>query len=75
MSDNPRLMKAKLSQSGIHCTLDWVTACLDWLAGEQPGLSSSQVVLKLQEQWLITDITRMCQMMGEGDLLLLVNQL
>lgn len=57
MTDNPRLMKAKLSQSGIHCTLDWVTACLDWLAGEQPGLTSSQVVLKLQEQWLITDIT------------------
>ena len=57
MSDNPRLMKAKLSQTGIHCSLDWVTACLDWLASEQPGLTNSQVVLKLQEQWLITDIT------------------
>jgi len=57
MTDNPRLMKAKLSQSGIHCSLDWVTACLDWLNGEQPGLTSAQVVLKLQEQWLITDIS------------------
>eukprot|EP00092_Neocalanus_flemingeri_P023050 GFUD01024984.1.p1 GENE.GFUD01024984.1~~GFUD01024984.1.p1 ORF type:complete len:575 (-),score=229.89 GFUD01024984.1:71-1795(-) len=57
MSDNPRLMKAKLSQSGIHCSIDWVTACLDWLTGEQPGLTSAQVLLKLQEQWLITDLT------------------
>eukprot|EP00092_Neocalanus_flemingeri_P015996 GFUD01017314.1.p1 GENE.GFUD01017314.1~~GFUD01017314.1.p1 ORF type:complete len:578 (-),score=233.17 GFUD01017314.1:12-1745(-) len=57
MSDNPQLMKAKLSQSGIHCSLDWVTACLDWLTGEQPGLTSAQVLLKLQEQWLITDLT------------------
>ena len=57
MSDNPRLMKAKMSQSGIHVSLEWVTACMDWLAGEHPGLSSSQMVLKLQEQWLITDLT------------------
>jgi len=57
MTENPRQMKARLSQSGIHCSLDWVTACIDWLAGEQPGLSTSEVLLKLQEQWLITDIT------------------
>jgi len=54
---DPRQMKAKLSQSGIHCSLDWVTACMDWLTEEQPGLPNTQVLLKLQEQWLITDIT------------------
>jgi len=57
MTDNPRQLKAKLSQSGIHCSLDWVTACMEWLAGDQPGLTAAQVLLKLQEQWLITDIT------------------
>jgi len=57
MTDNPRQLKARLSQSGIHCSLDWVTACMDWLAGDQPGLTAAQVLLKLQEQWLITDIT------------------
>jgi len=56
MADNPRLMKAKMSQSGIHVSLEWVTACLEWLAGEQPGLDSGQLLLKLKEQWLITDI-------------------
>ena len=57
MADNPRHLKARLSQSGIHCSLDWVTACMDWLSGDQPGLTAAQVLLKLQEQWLITDIT------------------
>ena len=56
MADNPRLMKAKMSQSGIHVSLEWVTACMEWLAGEQPGLDSGQLLLKLKEQWLITDI-------------------
>ena len=55
--DNPRLMKAKLSQSGVHCTLDWVTACLEWLAAEHPGINQGQALLKLQEQWTLTDIT------------------
>jgi len=56
MDVNPRLMKAKLSQSGIHCTLDWVTACMDWLQEEHQNLSQAQILLKLKEQWLITDI-------------------
>ena len=55
--DNPRLYKAKLSQSGVHCTLDWVTGCLQWLREEQPGLSQAQTVVRLQEQWSWTDIT------------------
>ena len=54
--NNPRLFKAKLSQSGVHCSLDWVTACLDWLAGDQPGLTTEQTLLKLQDQWTTTDI-------------------
>ena len=56
MPDNPRLLKAKLSQSGIHCSLDWVTACMEWLTSEEPNMSQAQMVLKLQEQWLLTDI-------------------
>ena len=41
--ENPRLMKAKLAQSGLHCSLEWVTECMAWLASEQPGLSQAQV--------------------------------
>ena len=50
-------MKAKLSQRGVHCSLDWVTACLEWLEGDQPGLSQAEAVLRLQEQWTLTDIS------------------
>ena len=31
---NPRMMKAKMAQHGLYCTLEWVTAGLDWLQGE-----------------------------------------
>ena len=55
--ENPRLLKAKLSQRGVHCSLDWVTACLEWLEGDQPGLSQAEAVLRLQEQWTLTDIS------------------
>ena len=41
--ENPRLMKAKLAQSGLHCSLEWVTECMAWLASEQPGLGQAQV--------------------------------
>ena len=54
---NPRLVKAKLSQGGIHCTLDWVTAGMSWLAEEEPGLRLEQIVVRLQEQWTLTDIS------------------
>ena len=55
--ENPRLVKAKLSQSGIHCTLEWVTAGLGWLAQEEPGLRLDQSLVRLQEQWTLTDIS------------------
>ena len=54
---NPRLVKAKLSQSGIHCTLEWVTAGMEWLADEERGLRLEQIVVRLQEQWTLTDIS------------------
>ena len=54
---NPRLVKAKLSQGGIHCTLEWVTAGMEWLAEEGPGLRPEQIVVRLQEQWTLTDIS------------------
>ena len=54
---NPRLVKAKLSQSGIHCTLEWVTAGMEWLADVEPGLRLEQIVVRLQEQWTLTDIS------------------
>jgi len=55
--DNPRLMKAKLSQTGLHCTLEWVEAFMDWCREEQPGLDVTGLLFKMQEQWTITDIT------------------
>ena len=55
--DNPRLMKAKLSQTGLHCTLEWVEAFMDWCREEQPGLDMTGLLFKMQEQWTITDIT------------------
>ena len=55
--DNPRLMKAKLSQTGLHCTLEWVEAFMDWCQEEQPNLDAKGLLFKMQEQWTITDIT------------------
>ena len=55
--DNPRLMKAKLSQTGLHCTLEWVEAFMDWCQEEQPDLDAKGLLFKIQEQWTITDIT------------------
>ena len=55
--DNPRLMKAKLSQTGIHCTLEWVEACLGFLQQDCPNLDVQGGIFKLQEQWTLTDIT------------------
>ena len=55
--ETARLVKAKLSQSGIHCSLDWVTAGMSWLAEEEPRLRQDQVVARLQEQWSLTDIS------------------
>jgi len=55
--DNPQRMKAKLSQTGIHCTLDWVSACLEWLQSEEPGLNEVMCLKKLSEQWSLTDIS------------------
>ena len=51
------MVKAKLSQTGLHCSLDWVTAGLSWLAEEEPGLRLDQVVVRLQEQWTLADIS------------------
>ena len=50
-------MKAKLSQEGIHVTLDWVTACLEWVAEDQPGLGLELTLARLKEQWTLTDLT------------------
>ena len=55
--DNSRLMKAKLSQTGLHCTLEWVEAFMDWCQEEQPDLDAKGLLFKMQEQWTITDIT------------------
>lgn len=55
--DNPRLMKAKLSQTGLHCTLEWVEAFMEWCQEEQPDLDARGLLFKMQEQWTITDIT------------------
>ena len=46
--DSPASLKEDLARGGLHCTLDWVTACLDWLAGEHGNLSRQAAVLKLQ---------------------------
>ena len=54
---NPRLVKAKLSQGGIHCTLEWVTAGMAWLAEEEPSIRLEQIVVRLQEQWTLADIS------------------
>jgi len=54
---NPQLMKAKLSQTGIHCSLDWVSACLEWLHSEEPGIDQNLCLKKLSEQWTLTDIS------------------
>jgi len=54
---SPQLMKAKLSQTGLHLSLDWVAACLEWLHSDQPGLSTPRLLLAMQEQWITTDIT------------------
>ena len=54
---NPRLVKAKLSQAGIHCTLEWVAAGMSWLAEDEPSLRLEQIVVRLQEQWTLADIS------------------
>ena len=46
--DSPASLQAELVRGGLHCTLEWVTACLDWLAGEHGNLTRQAAVLKLQ---------------------------
>ena len=53
----PAQVRAKLWQGGILASMDWVAACVEWLAADQPGLTREQVVLEVQQQWLDTDIT------------------
>ena len=50
-------MKAKLAQRGLYCSLEWVTACLEFLHQENPGDSQVQLLFRLEEQWTLTDIT------------------
>lgn len=54
--DSPASLQAELVRGGLHCTLEWVTACLDWLAGEHGNLTRQAALLKLQEQWSLTDL-------------------
>jgi len=52
----PGLVQTRLAQHGIHVTLEWVVACVEWLQEEQPSLSREQVVAAVEEQYLSTDI-------------------
>ena len=46
---NSRLMKAKLAQTGLYCTLEWVEAFMDWCQ-EEPGLDTRNLLYKMQEE-------------------------
>jgi len=55
----PRLVQSRMKQHGIHVTLEWVEACIDWLAGEQQDgqpPSLEQVIEAVEEQYLSTNI-------------------
>ena len=42
---------------GIHCTEEWVSACLEWLTSDHPGLEDMEAFRLVKQQWAITDIS------------------